>query len=275
MPIRRRIVSLWRTLRQQPQLDRDLNDEMRFVVEELTSRHQARGLAPHAARRAALIEIGGVEQVKEHVRAARIGVAAESTLRDVRFAWRQLWKAPGFAIVSTLTLALGIGTTAAIFSLVNALLLEPLPYRNADRLVFVWQDLTQAGYPRAPLAGPELVDLRERSQLFESFGGIWANTTALTGEGDPEQLRIGLVTPNFFAVLGAEAAFGRTFDGRDEAQSASPGVILGWPLFERRFGADASVIGRRIQLNGRPTTVVGVMPRYVPVADATGCERAG
>ena len=261
MPLRRRIASLWSTLRRPSQLDGDLDDEMRFVVEELTSRHQARGLAPDAARRAALIEIGGVEQVKERVRAARIGVAADCTLRDIRFAWRQLWKAPGFAIVSTLTLALGIGSTAAIFSLVNALLLEPLPYRNADRLVFIWQDLTEAGYPRAPLAGPELVDLRERAQLFESFGGIWANTTALTGEGDPEQLRIGLVTANFFSVLGAEAALGRTFDGRDEAQSASPGVVLGWSLFERRFGADASVVGRRIQLNGRPTTVVGVMPR--------------
>jgi hypothetical protein len=136
-----------------------------------------------------------------------------------------------------------------------------LPYRDAGQLVFIWQDLTQAGYPRAPLAGPELVDLRQRARLFESFGGIWANTTALTGQGEPEQLRIGLVTSNFFDVLGVEAALGRIFRPDDEAQSGSPGVILGWPLFERRFGADATLIGRRIELNGRPTTVVGVMPR--------------
>jgi putative ABC transport system permease protein len=261
MPIARRVVGFWRSLRRQPQLDRELDDELRCVVEELTARNRERGMPAGAARRAALVEVGGVEQVKEQVRAARIGAEFETTVRDVRFAWRQLWKTPGFAIVSALTLAFGIGTTAAIFSVVKALLLEPLPYRDADRLVFVWQDLTQAGYPRAPLAGPELLDLRHRSRLFEAFGGIWANTTALTGDGDPEQLRIGLVTSNFFSVLGAEAALGRTFNPDDEASSASPGVVLAWPLFERRFGADPSVVGRRIQLNGRPTTVVGVMPR--------------
>ncbi len=248
---------------------------MRFVVEELTSRHQARGLAPDAARRAALIEIGGVEQVKERVRAARIGVAADCTLRDIRFAWRQLWKAPGFAIVSTLTLALGIGSTAAIFSLVNALLLEPLPYRNADRLVFIWQDLTEAGYPRAPLAGPELVDLRERAQLFESFGGIWANTTALTGEGDPEQLRIGLVTANFFSVLGAEAALGRTFDRRRRgaigiAGSHSRMVTLRAQVRSGRVGCRPSHPVEWTPDHGRRGNAADV-----PVAVAAGCERAG
>ena len=245
----------------QPQLDRDLDDEMRCVVEELAARNRERGMPRDAARRAALIDVGGVEQVKEQVRNKRIGAGFDSFVRDVRFAVRQLRKAPSFAVVATLTLALGIGATSAIFSVVKTLLLEPLPYRDPDRLVFVWQDLTQAGYPRAPLAGPELVDLRNRSRLFDSFGGIWANTTALTGEGDPEQLRIGLVTSNFFSVLGTDAAVGRTFTADDEARSQSPGVILGWPLFERRFGADHSVVGRRILLNGRPTTVIGVMPR--------------
>ena len=234
---------------------------MQFVVDELTERNRRLGMQEAEACRAARLELGGVEQVKEQVRAARVGAGVDATLRDARFACRQLWKTPSFAVVATLTLGLGIGATAAIFSIVKALLLEPLPYRDAARLVFVWQDLTQAGYPRAPLAGPELVDLRQRARLFEAFGGIWANTTALTGQGDPEQLRIGLVTSNFFSVLGTEAALGRTFRADDEAQSASPGVILSWPLFERRFGADASIIGRRIELNGRPTTVVGVMPR--------------
>ena len=261
MPISRRLVSLWRSLTRQRRLDAELDDEMRFVVEELTARHRLAGLDPAAARREALVEIGGVEQVKEEVRRARVGAGIDATLRDVRFAWRQLWKAPSFAVISIITLAFGIGATAAIFSIVKALLLEPLPYRDPGRLVFVWQDLPQAGYPRAPLAGPELVDLRQRARLFDAFGGIWANTTALTGDAEPEQLRIGLVTSNFFSVLGADAALGRTFGADDEAQSASPGVILSWSLFERRFGSDPSLIGRRVELNGRPTTVVGVMPR--------------
>ena len=260
MRVLKRSASLWRSLFAAAHLDRDLDDELRSALEELAARYVARGMDPAAARRAALAELGGVEQVKEQVRDRRIGHGVETMVRDVRYAWRSLWKAPGFAAIIIGTLGLGIGATTAIFTVVNALLLEPLPYRDADRLVFVWQDLTDAGYPRAPLAAPELLDLRARATLFEGFGGIWANTAALTGDGDPEQLRIGLVTANFFTVLGAEAALGRTFRSDDESQSASPGVILSWSLFSRRFGTDPSVVGRRIQLNGRPTTVIGVMP---------------
>ena len=129
-------------------------------------------------------------------------------------------------MVVILLLARGIGAATAIFSVVNALLLAPLPYRDADRLVFVWQDLTRAGYPRAPLAGPELQDLRDRSTLFSGFGGIWANTRALTDGVEPEQLRVGLVTPDFFDVLGADALHGRTFKPADDAQNAAPGILL-------------------------------------------------
>jgi predicted permease len=256
-----RLRSLIDTLFRQSRLDRDLDEELRCAVEELAARHVARGMDAGAARRAALVELGGVEQVKEEVREGRIGHGVETMLRDVRYAWRSLFRTPGFAAVIILTLGLGIGTTTAIFTVVNALLLEPLPYRDADRLVFVWQDLTDAGYPRAPLAAPELLDLRHRATLFEGFGGIWANTASLTGDGDAEQLRIGLVTSNFFSVLGAEAALGRTFREDDETQSGSPGVVLAWPLFARRYGADPSVVGRRILMNGRPATVIGVMPQ--------------
>jgi predicted permease len=240
--------------------EQELDDELRFAVDELAARYESRGLSPAAARRAALIEIGGVDQVKEQVRDMRIGVGLENIVRDARFALRDLTRARAFSAAAILTLALGIGGTAAIFTVVNALLLQPLPYRDAGRLVFVWQDLTDAGYPRAPLAGPELVDLRERSTLFDGFGGIWGNTTTLTGEPEPEQLRIGLVTTDFFNVLGAEAALGRTFAAADAMESAPPTIVLSWGLFQRRFGGDRSIVGRRIEVNRRPTTVLGVMP---------------
>ena len=139
-----------------------------------------------------------MEQVKEQVRGIRIGSGADAVATDVRGAWRQLWKQPGFAAIVVLTLALGIGANSAIFSVVHALLVEPLPYRDANRLVFVWSNLTDGSYPRAPLSGPELNDLRERTTTLAAVGAIWPNTAALTGEGDPEQLRIGLVTANFF-----------------------------------------------------------------------------
>src|SRR5262245_17082852 len=115
---------------------------------------------------------------------------------DLLYALRGLRRSPGFAAVAILTLALGIGANTAIFSVVRAMLLAPLPYRDSSRLVFVWADMSAAGYPRAPLSGPELKDLRDRSTRFASFGSVWATTAALTADGDPEQLRIGLVSTN-------------------------------------------------------------------------------
>lgn len=185
----------------------------------------------------------------------------DAFLRDFRHAWRGLWKAPSFAALVILTFALGIGATTAIFSVVNAMLIAPLPYRDSSSLVFVWSDMTEAGYPRAPLSGPELVDLRERSTRFSGFGAIWATTAALAGDdGEPEQLRIGLVTGNFFSVLGADPALGRTFVEDDEPGGVPAHVLLSAALWQRRYGSDPSIVGRRIRLMGQSVTVVGVMP---------------
>ena len=256
-----RCGSLLRNLFRKADVERDLADEIAAAVDTLSERYRAGGLSIEEARRQAAIDLGGVEQVKQEIRDGRAGAGIDATLADVRQAWRGLRKAPAFTAVVVLTLALGIGANSAVFSIVHTLLLAPLPYRDADRLVFVWSDMTDAGYPRAPLSGPELADLRARSSTVESFGAIWANTAALTGEGDPEQLRIGIVTSNFFSTLGAEAALGRTFRDDDSVPGARPGILLGWPLFERRFGGDPSVVGRQILVNDRPTTVIGVLPR--------------
>ena len=183
-------------------------------------------------------------------------------MNDLRFAWRGLRRSPGFTAVAIITLALGIGANTAIFSVVRAMLLSPLPFRESSRLVFVWADMTTSGYPRAPMSGPELKDLRDRSTLFTGFGAIWATTAAFTGDRDPEQLRLALVTTNFFDVLGADAALGRTFTADDEQQAQAPptAILLSWATFQRRFGGDPAIVGRRVQVNNQPTTVVGVMP---------------
>jgi predicted permease len=272
MPLIARVRSFWRTLFRKADLDRDLDAELRSFVDELYDQYIRDGMPPDAARRRTLVDVGGVEQVKEQVRGIRIGAGADAVAMDVRSAWRQLWKQPGFGAVVILTLALGIGANSAIFSVVHALLVEPLPYRDASRLVFVWSNLTDGSYPRAPLSGPELNDLRERTTTLGSVGAIWPNTAALTGEGDPEQLRIGLVTTNFFSVLGAEALYGRTFSMEDEQPGATPSVVLSWGLWQRRFGADPAVVGRRIRINGTAVSVVGVMPeafRLLFPADAS------
>ncbi len=240
--------------------DADLDRELADWVAELAARHEAAGVPPADARRRALVETGGVEQVKEAVRAARTGGALDTCVRDARHAWRGLWKSPSFTLVVIATLALGIGATAAIFTVVNAMLIAPLPYRDSSSLVFVWADMTDAGYPRAPLSGPELGDLRERSTRFAGFGAVWATSAGLTGDGDPEQLRVGVVTPDFFQVLGVDAALGRTFVPEDEPQLLPERIILSSALWQRRYGSDPTIVGRRVRVMGQAMTVVGVLP---------------
>ena len=261
-----------RALFRRRQLEQELDEELGSWVDELTERHRARGHAPGEARRRALAELGNLESVREAARDVRPASGLDGTAQDIRYSWRTLRRAPGFTTAAVLTLALGIGATTAIFSAVNALLIAPLPYRDSSRLVFVWSDMTAAGYPRVPLSGPELADLRQRSTLVEGFGAIWATSGTLTGDGDPEQLRLGLVTTNFFDVLGASAAHGRTFGPGDDESSAPPGIVLSWALWQRRFGGDPGVVGRRIQVSGRPFAVLGVMPesfRLLMPADAS------
>src|SRR4051812_23087178 len=252
----------------------DLDEELRGYLDLLIARNIRAGIDPAAARREALIEFGGVAYVKDAVRDAGRWHWFDSLARDVRFAWRGLRRAPGFTLVAVLTLALGIGANTAIFSVVRAMLIAPLPFRDPSQLVFIWADLTVAGYPRAPLAAPELKDLRDRSTLFSGFGAIWATTAALTGDDHPEQLRVGFVSTNFFSTLGADAALGRTFIAEDEQQAQAPprAILLSWATFQRRFGGDASIVGRRILVNNQPNTVIGVMPAGLPPMISPGAR---
>ena len=260
MPLRARAAALLRTLFRGSALDRDLDDELRAYVDLLAEKNMARGMDAELARAEARRDAGSPIRVKEEVRSVRVGHTIETALRDARYALRGLARAPGFAAAAIVTLALGIGANAAIFSVVRATLLSPLPYRDSSRLIFVWSDMTAIGYPRAPLSAPELKDLRDRTTLFEGFGSIWSTTAALTGDRDPEQLRVGLVSTNFFSLLGVDALLGRTFATEDETTDAPRTIVLSHALWERRYGGDPSIVGRAIRVNGQTTTVVGVMP---------------
>ena len=260
MPLWPKVRSFWRTVARGRRLDDDLDVELKAYLDERAEQRIAKGMDPAAARRQAAIEMGGVEGVKERVRDVRIGRLVEETLRDIAYAWRMLWKAPAFTAAAVATLAIGVGANTAIFSVVNALLIEPLPYADPSRLVFVWADQTAEGYPRAPLSGPELVDLELRASRFEGFGAIWATTAALTGDNEPEQLRIGLVTADFFSLLGANAAIGRTFVESDVVSGPPGSILLSSAVWQRRYGSNPDMAGKRILVNGNPTTVIGVMP---------------
>ena len=260
MPLRARLAATLRTLFRQSSLDRDLDEELHTYEQFLGDRKIAAGVDPPAARAAARRELGDLSLVKADVGAARVGHVIETTLWDARYTLRSLAKTPGFAAAAIVTLALGIGANSAIFSIVRAMLLSPLPYRDPSRLVFVWSDMSAIGYPRAPLSAPELKDLRDRTTLFDGFGSVWSTTAVLNGDGEPEQLRVGLVSTNFFSLLGADAAVGRTFAAEDESTSAPRTILLTSSLWQRRYGGDRAVVGRAIRVNGQTTTVIGVMP---------------
>src|SRR5262245_16709261 len=255
-----RTRELIRTLFRSARVSRDLDDELSDWLETLAARHRARGVSEAEARRLAAIELGGVAQAKEAAQSIRNGADLDATALDVSYALRAFGRTPGFTAATVLTFALGIGATTAIFSVVKTILIEPLPYRDADRLAFIWSDIADLGYPHAPLAGPELAEFQQRAAAFDRLGGVWATNATLGGTGDPEQLRIATVTPDFFPVLGIDAARGRVLTAADFGQTVTP-VLLSHALWTRSFGAAADVVGRTITLNDRPAVVAGVMPR--------------
>ena len=209
----------------------------------------------------------------------------ETLLHDVRYALRTLRASPGFTLVAVLTLALGIGASTAVFSVVHGVLWRPLPYADPDRLAFLWHRMESAGLQRTRIAGPDVAEFRERATLFEGFA--FTNNVLDAGlevGGATEHARIGRVTPNFFSVLGVRAEVGRTLDPEDVLSPAAPGdttppppppIVLSHALWRARFGGDSGVIGRTVRINGRSATVVGVMPRgfAVPMPAGTGLAR--
>ena len=184
-------------------------------------------------------------------------------MNDLRFAFRQLLKSPGFTFVAVLTLALGIGVNSAIFTVVNAVFLERLPYREADRIAVIWE--TNASRPGVSnVAGPSnFVRWKERATSFQSMAAYAETRANLTDGGNPEELIAQNVTADYFAVIGVDPFLGRAFTPEETADPKSSAVILSYELWQRRFGSDQSIIGRSLQLNGKPQTVVGVMPRGV------------
>jgi putative ABC transport system permease protein len=271
----RRAASLFETLFRRREVEEELDAELRSCFDLLVERHLERGLAIEEAKRRARLEFGGLEQVKDRVREARLGTAVESVPRDVRYACRALRRSPGFTVITALTLALGIGVNAAIFSVVHAVLMRPLPYDRPERLALIWSTLEKMGTTRAPTSGPALGEIGRRSRLLEDVAGIWVGTGTFTGDADPEQVKVGFVTPSFLQLLGVRPALGRLFTA-DERPGGRPALVLSDGLWRRRFGGDPGIVGKGVSFLGASATVVGVMPQgfrlYFPadanVADA-------
>ena len=256
----KRILSLLRNLLRKPTVEQALDEELRSSVEILMQEKMKSGVSQSVARREALMELGGIEQVKEEVRAIRAGRFLEDFARDVRFAFRTLLKSPGFAAVTVLTLAIGIGANTAIFSVVNSVVLRPLPFPHPDRIVQVLKQYKDGTGSSASL--PLFDYWRDHNQVFDSVAAfdILPVGFNLAQSGEADRVPGVRVTGGFFQVLGVRPALGREFLAEEASVGGPHAVILSNGLWHSRFAGDKTLVGQSITVNGQQYAVVGIMP---------------
>jgi predicted permease len=258
-----------RSLFRRRQVEQELDEELRYHIERQIEEHVAKGMTPDEARDAALRAMGGVERRKEECRDARRVGLIEDLIQDLRFGLRTLRKNPGFTAVAVLTLALGIGANTAMFSAVDAVLIRPLPYVDAGRLVMIWDEMSNIGFPKHNSTPAEWREWRQNNTVFTDIAATQPVQAILSGDGEPEEVPARKVTANFWTVLGAQSLLGRVFNEDEDARGARVAVIS-HGLWRRRFGASPDALGRKITLNDSPYEVIGVMPRefyFLPARD--------
>jgi putative ABC transport system permease protein len=239
-------------------VEQELDDEVQAYFEMMTERGVAGGLSDNDARRAVRVKFEGPEQVKQRVREVRVGASLETGWQDIRYAWRVLARSPGFTVFSVLTIALALGANAAIFSLVDGVLLKSTGYPDPDRIVQLWEKPPRG--TRNAISPANYIDWAKQGRSFESMAAQTGASMAFTGGGEPKSLRVGVVSAQYFDVFGVKAALGRTFL-RDEDQPGKEKVaLLTHRLWTSLFGGDRGLIGRTILLDGEPYSVIGVLP---------------
>src|SRR5579859_809257 len=257
----RQLLHRMRSFFRRAQLDRELDAEVSAHLELAIEENLRRGLSPIEARRQALLRFGGSEQAREEHREARSLPLLETLLQDIRYSFRLLRKSPGFTAIAVLTLAFGIGTNTAIFSMVNALLLHPYRFHNLDSLVLLWENRGIDEGPDARRISPgDVADLRNNSLLFEDVATYQCPDFNLSSEGRVDVARGCRVSANFFAVLGAAPAQGRLFSSDEETPGSDQSLIVSHSFWQSRFAGDPQLVGKTIRLNGRNYTVAGIMP---------------
>lgn len=244
------------------QKDGELAEELESHLQMHIADNVRAGMSPAEARRDALIKLGGLDQTKERYRARRGIPFLESLLQDLRFGLRMLRKSPGFTAVAILTLALGIGANTAIFSIIDAVLLRPLPFRDPDRLVQLWETLLSPG--NYPVNGLDFLDWRSNNHSFAGMTLYVSNarTYNLSGSGESAIARAINTDSNFFSVLGVEAQHGRTFASGEDQAGANHVVVLSDAYWRSQFGGNPEIVGKSIELDGEAFTVIGVMPPW-------------
>src|ERR1700733_11585240 len=255
-----RILSFFNKRQRDSDLDAELQSHIDLAVEE----NIGHGMSPEEARRRALIRFGGVQQAKEQQRDARGLPSLDILMQDLRYTLRTLGRNRIFTIVAVLILALGIGANIAVFSVVNTLLLRPLPLRDPERLVLIAPADNTYGLSGATYSADAYDDLLAQNHSYVDVTGYYAFSTPdnskLTAQGEPKPLTNLSVAGNFFHVLGVDPALGRSFTAEESIKGGPAVVMLSYPLWQRQFNGDRSIIGRSITLDGVPVTVVGLLP---------------
>jgi len=258
-------MSLWRQVTRglrgvfrEEAAHRDTADEVAHYMDEAAAELRAGGMSSADAKRAALIEAGNPTVVREQVRSSGWEHVITEFFTDLRYGLRRLARDPGFAALSILTLALGIGASTAIFSAVNPILFRPLPYPDAGRIVSVWDKA--AGNARLELTFASYRELVSRSRSFDATAVAKPGQPVLTGQSEPERIDGQRVSAGYFTVLGVRPAIGRDFSVSEDQVNGPPVVILSHGLWHRRFGGDPAILDRPVTLNGNSFTVIGVMP---------------
>jgi putative ABC transport system permease protein len=238
--------------------DQDFEEELSAHLEMLTQENIRRGMVPEEAQRAARIRLGGFTQLKETNRDLRGLPIIETFFRDCRYALRTLRKSPAFASVAILTLALGIGANVAIFSIVNAVLLRPFAFRNAEKLVWIYSQSPDR--PRLPFSLPEFCDYRDQATLFHGLSAVGSYNANLVDGDEPERVQGVRASANIFEILGVQPLIGRTLFAADDRNGAAPVAMISHRLWSRRYQSDPRIVGRSVVLNGEDRTIVGVLP---------------
>jgi putative ABC transport system permease protein len=248
-----------RAVRQRESVINDIDREMRLHVEMQVDANIKAGMSPTEARAKAMRSFGNLNRAVDAAYDVKGGGLFETLAQDIRYGVRMLAKHKAFTAIAVITLALGIGANTAIFSVVNELLLRPLPYRDAGGIVTVWE-VSPGGRRQNTTSRANFRAWREQNTAFQHMAAFSDQRLNLTDTGEPEELSVQFVTPEFFKILGVDPLLGRTFLSEDDKADQSPTAVLGYGLWQRRFGGQANVIGQPITLNGVRYTIIGVMP---------------
>jgi putative ABC transport system permease protein len=253
-------IRAWLRLLARGAAEERMEEEIRFHLDMETEKNVRAGMAHTEARRRAVLAFGGVEGHKEQLRDERSAHWAESAWRDLRLGVRRLVREPSFSGPALVTVAIGVGATMAIFTLVHSVILQPLSYRDAERLVAIEHMAPGFGLAKGGISDGLFVHYREHSRVFEEIGVYHANEQNLTDGETPERVRLAMASPGVFAALGVAPHRGRLFTDADAEPDAPTVVMISHDLWVRRYGADPAIVGGTIETNGTPTPVVGVLP---------------